>query len=334
MPELVPSLLGRYPAAERALLPPAPLGGAGGLSGSRLWRYPASNGDRLIRAWPEPVGVARVARIHAWLRRLADLAIVPQPIATRAGETFVLLGGLCWEITPWLQGDPATSEPVATDRVRVVFETLAEVHVRLAAGDARRGPSPGLRSRRDEVAALRDSGFDRIERALARSADDPLAASASAWLVSARRAASGVLATASPLVDRVFSLQPCLRDARPAHFLFDRGRLIGLVDFGAMDVESVAADLARLAGEWFGPDEFASRAEGLEAYRRVRPMETPEAEAARAFEALADLLIGERWVRWRFLEGRRFDDERAYAEGIERGLARVMRLEEGLRPEP
>ena len=54
-------------------------------------------------------------------------------------------------------------------------------------------------------------------------------------------------------------LQPALRDARPEHFLFEDDRLSGLVDFGAMGVESVAADLARLIGEWFDGDPDARR---------------------------------------------------------------------------
>ena len=48
-------------------------------------------------------------------------------------------------------------------------------------------------------------------------------------------------------------MQPCLRDARPEHFLFVENVLTGLIDFGAMDFETVAGDLARLLGEWL-PD--------------------------------------------------------------------------------
>ena len=54
-------------------------------------------------------------------------------------------------------------------------------------------------------------------------------------------------------------LQPCLRDARPEHFLFDGDQLSGLVDFGAMAVDSVVGDLARLIGEWLDDDRPAYR---------------------------------------------------------------------------
>jgi hypothetical protein len=47
---------------------------------------------------------------------------------------------------------------------------------------------------------------------------------------------------------------------------------------------------------------------------------------ATAFEAAADVLIGERWVRWRYRERRRFDDPSAFVAGLNRGLGRLKGL--------
>jgi Ser/Thr protein kinase RdoA (MazF antagonist) len=121
------------------------------------------------------------------------------------------------------------------------------------------------------------------------------------------------------------SLQPCLRDARPEHFLFEGDRLSGLVDFGAMGVDCVAGDLARLMTEWLDGDSEA-RAEALNAYERVHTLETAEAGLIEAFEKSSALLIGEHWIRWHYLEDRRFDDPRAVPQGIARGLERLERL--------
>jgi Ser/Thr protein kinase RdoA (MazF antagonist) len=101
----------------------------------------------------------------------------------------------------------------------------------------------------------------------------------------------------------------------------------GLIDYGAMDVESVAADLARLNGAWLPlPDGRALREEGMNSYASVARLDPNHIPIARAFEAAADVLIGERWVRWRFREGRVFDDPKADADGIARGFDRVRRL--------
>jgi homoserine kinase type II len=64
-----------------------------------------------------------------------------------------------------------------------------------------------------------------------------------------------------------FALQPCARDLRAEHVLFEGGRVTGVIDFGAAAVDSPAVDLARLLLDW--GDQFFGAA--LPAYRRVRP---------------------------------------------------------------
>ena len=80
-------------------------------------------------------------------------------------------------------------------------------------------------------------------------------------------------------------VQPCLRDARPEHFLFEGNRLSGLIDFGAMGFETVAADLARLLGEWLA-DYEPLRTEALAAYEQVRPLDPAEKALIAPFEAV------------------------------------------------
>jgi homoserine kinase type II len=123
---------------------------------------------------------------------------------------------------------------------------------------------------------------------------------------------------------RTVPLQPCLRDARPDHFLFVGDQVSGLVDFGAMDVDCLAGDLARLIGDWLDGSP-AARAEALTAYEAVRPLATVESALVAVFEAAADLLIGANWIRWHYVEDRRFDDPRTVSQGIARGLERLER---------
>ena len=84
---------------------------------------------------------------------------------------------------------------------------------------------------------------------------------------------------------------PVLRDARPDHFLFTEGRVTGLVDFGAMGIDPVSADLARLLGEWIGRDE-ALCAAALGAYAEVRPIAPIEHDLIAPFERSSALLAG------------------------------------------
>ena len=145
------------------------------------------------------------------------------------------------------------------------------------------------------------------------------------WLGLARAVAPQLLDPLREAAGRVVPLQPCLRDARPEHFLFEGDRVSGLVDFGAMGVDCVAGDLARLMGEWLAGDPSA-RSVALAAYERIRPLDAAESSLIVAFTSSSSLLIGEHWIRWHYIEGRRFDDPLAVEQGIARGLALIELL--------
>lgn len=317
-------ILARYPAAVRPAGEPESLGGAGGLSGARLWRFRSATGPMVLRLWP-PHGPGRphLEQVHRWLHRAGDLGFIPVPIADRSGQTLQELAGEFWELVPWMPGSPETSRPPATARVRSAFTAMAAFHQRLAEG-RRSGTSPGLEHRATELDRLIRGGFDAIERAI-RPPGTSLAVEATRWLDLARPMAPRLLKPLREAAGRVVPLQPCLRDARPDHFLFEGDRVTGLVDFGAMGIDCVAGDLVRLIGEWLDGDP-AARAEALDAYERIRPLDPDEASLIDAFAGSSALLIGEHWIRWHFVEGRHFDDPSAVTTGIARSLEHLRRL--------
>ena len=98
-----------------------------------------------------------------------------------------------------------------------------------------------------------------------------------------------------------------------------------------MGIESVAADLARLVGEWLGGAN-SLRTCAISTYEKVRPLNASELALAAAFETAADLLIGGHWLRWHFLEHRRFEGPGAFAQGLARGLRRMTRRAECTKP--
>lgn len=326
----VVEVLTRYSRRWRPLDGPELLGNAGGLSGARLWRFRSEQGPLVLRAWP-PHGPDRghLEQVHRWLAQAGDLGFLPVPIADLAGATLQDHQGQLWELSPWMPGAAEMARPPAIGRVRSAFAALGALHQRLAAGQ-REGVSPGLAHRLAEVAGLARGGLDELERAIGRAPglpSDPARMSALRWLTLARAVAPRLVEPLREAASRVVPLQPCLRDARPEHFLFEGDRVTGLVDFGAMGVDCVAGDLARLAGEWLDPEGDSSlRAEALAAYERVRPLGAGEASLIDAFTASNALLIGERWVRWEFVEGRQFDDPKAVSDGLARGLAALERL--------
>lgn len=248
---------------------------------------------------------------------------MPVPLADRQGRTVIEAAGRHWELAPWLPGSAERSRPPAPARVAAALAGLAQLHG-VFEDEFGCGTSPGMAARRDEVEGLLRGGFDRLEAIIRGAEDDPAAPAALRWIARARGLAPGLRDELRREAAGVTRLQPCLRDARPEHFLFEGERLTGLVDYGAMGVECVAADLARLLLDWLDNPRDWERA--LAAYRAVRPIGPDEAGLIGAFARSAAVLGGGRWVRWHFAEGRRFERPGAAMEGIARGLERMERL--------
>jgi homoserine kinase type II len=316
------AVLSKYPALARPTAEPSPLGNAGGFSGASLWKFASGLGTLALKAWPvDGPDRAGVSTIHEWLGPASDLGFIPVPIATLDGSTTVEAGGRVWELGPWMPGQADLGRPPAPVRVRAMFTGLAAFHARLASERAE-GPSPGLAARLAELERLLMGEFDALGRAVSGDPGDPRSAIVRVWIDRARTLAPRLLGPLRGASSRVVPLQPCLRDARPDHFLFEGDRLTGLVDFGAMGRDTVAGDLARLMAEALGPDR-PSRTLALASYEAIRPLEGAELALIDHFERANALLGTGRWARWHFLDRRTFDDPEAILRGLRRGLERL-----------
>lgn len=323
MPDVLTSLLTLYPAGAQPQTPPSSLGNAGGTSGARLWTFESALGPLVARAWPiDGRTTSALMQIHDWLARLADLDFVPVPIAARDGRSLLEIHGQCWEIAPWRPGTADSSRPPSCTRLRSAFAGLAAVHQRLAFRTVT-APSPGLIARLDESKRLLTSELNRMAALVHQAGDDPLRASALRWITLARAGLPGVVAQLLRASRTPVPLQPVLRDARAEHFLFGGDLLTGLVDFGAMGIDSPAADLARLLAEWVGPHR-APRAEALDAYAAIRHLDPVEDALIDVFAESSAWLGPARWVRWHFADSRHFDDPGAARIGLERSLNRLV----------
>ncbi|MDR3632405.1 MAG: phosphotransferase [Isosphaeraceae bacterium] len=316
------SVLARYPAIARPCAEPESLENAGGLSGAQLWRFPSGRGMLVARAWP-PEGPPRRAleMIHQWIGRAGRVGFLSLPLASLDGRTIHEEAGRLWEVSPWLSGAPPALGPAERTQVRAAFAGLGAVHQALRV-EGVHGTSPGLRDRLLELEWWLSAGFTALEAALGPSEQDAAAALARQWLADARRAAPTWHGLLRDAAGATVWCQPCLRDVRPEHFLFNGERLTGLVDFGAMGVECVSGDLARLLSEWLGTDR-SLRAEGLAAYAAIRSLDETETVLIDAFERSAALLGAGRWASWHFLERRPFRDPDAVRLGLRKGVDRL-----------
>ena len=237
-------------------------GNAGGLSGAQFWRLVAPRGALGLRCWPtEHPSPERLDSSTAVLRHAAVAASTFCQCRLRrvAGQRSSSTPAISGNWRPGCRGGRLRPSP-SVEKLRAAMTALAKFHVAVA--DFPRPPTARLRSA--QVAGDRCSRLTRLHELHARrhrelSARDRrqiLARPRAARPPIRRRAARAPSRTRSPNSNRSpnipFPLQPCLRDIWHDHVLFTGDKVTGLVDFGAIDIDTPATDIARLLGS-LGP---------------------------------------------------------------------------------
>ena len=300
------------------------LGSAGGFSGARFWRIVTPAGRFCLRRWPAGhPSPERLRFIHAALLRAqaAGLDFVPAPLSTDQGHTFVRRDGALWELTAWLPGEADYVQRPGGARLAAAMKALARFHLAVAdaAGADRVGPSRGIAERLERLRWFRGEAAARIRRELDRTAagsvlGETLREHGPTIVERFVSRADEIERELVDMVELIFPQQPSIRDVWHAHVLYTGDRVTGLVDYGAMRIESVAGDVARLLGSM--TTESNNWTIGMDAYESVRPLSHIEHSATGVFDRSGKAMAGMNWLTWLLLEGRTFEDERAVAKRI------------------
>jgi Ser/Thr protein kinase RdoA (MazF antagonist) len=321
-----------------------PLGSSGGMSGAQFWRITAACGNLrpdwpdapdvahtrllLLRRWPiEHPTPDRLRFIHEVLAHAArrGITIVPVPFTTRDGQSFVDHAGFLWELAPWMPGTADFARAPSVAKLSAAMKALAHFHIatqdfptpavqRLSHEP---GTSPAVIDRLARLHELARGGQQQLARAISDEVWPVFAPLARQFLAALPIALPRAIDLLEPLATETFSLQPCMRDIWHDHVLFSGDQVSGIVDFGAMDFDTPACDVARLLGSLVGHDA-AQRQIGLEAYDSVRKLANTELRAVAAFDTIIVLLAGCNWIRWIYVEGRQFENASQILERFQR----------------
>jgi Ser/Thr protein kinase RdoA (MazF antagonist) len=313
-------VLRHYPLSVAGV---AALGNRGGFSGARLW----SAGGFGLRAWP-PHGPSaqRLAWIHALMARArhAGLAYVPAVLRTLDGQSSVEHAGRLWEMATWLPGRADFRERPTALRLQAACQAVARLHQAWAGDGAPAAPCPAIAQRLGcarEWLALVEAGW-RPE--LAGADDDPIIPWAKrAWMVLPAHVCR-IPDSLTPWAERLVRLQPCLCDVWHAHVLFEGDVVSGLVDYGSVKPNHVAADLARLLGSLVA-DDWEMWQLGLSAYHELRPLSAEEEDLATLLDRTGTVLGAVNWLRWLYEERRSFEDRQAIAGRLAAIVTRMER---------
>lgn len=327
-------LLGHYPPDCRATRCEA-LGDAGGFSGASIARLTTPRGPLCLKALPVDYPRERLEFVQAvlWVAEREGFDLAPIPIATTEDAGYIEYRERLWELTPWMPGEADFHASPSTDKLVAALTALAWFH-RATADFPIPEPSftasPGIAGRLSRLAHWKSSGIRDIVDRVSRIGDHAFGGRGAEIRSLSSRLLRGFDQTA-PRVERELRqvamtsvrLQPCIRDIWHDHLLFVGQRVSGIVDFDAMQVDSVAVDLARLIGSLVGDDVDARRV-AVAAYRQVRSLNDDEIALIDAFDHANALMSGLQWLEWLVVEHRVFPD---FAKVVARMQDIVNRLE-------
>jgi Ser/Thr protein kinase RdoA (MazF antagonist) len=236
---------------------------SGGFSGASVWRGDDAQGNPrfALKQWPAETAIARLAQIHGWMSDAAHLTFVPKLSSTTEGSAIAQHDERIWDATLWLTGDSRI--PACKTEVESACAAVAEIHLAWSryAGQSK---SAGIQRRIDVLSqwlakpSTRLSAFQASLDHLVQRAVNELG-----------RIAPIALEALLPWENVPQIIQPCIRDLRAEHVLFVDERVSGIIDYGAMAVDTPVFDLARLLGDLVDDNEELF-AQGLNAYRECR----------------------------------------------------------------
>ena len=256
------------------------------------------------------------------LAERARLEFVPVIFRNTAGQTWTEHAGRLWELTTWMPGTANFHDRPTPQRLEASCTALARLHLVWARTNAATGPCPAVQRRLDsarEWASLVNSGW---QPGFPEDGDPVHPWARRAWQV-LHYHFPRLCDSLAPWADVRLPLHPCLCDVWHAHILFEGDRVTGLIDYGSVKVDHVAADLARLLGSLVPDDERMTA--GLSAYARLRPLSPQEVMLAHVLDRTGTLLGVTHWLRWLYHEGRRFEDRTAVARRLAELVTRIER---------
>ena len=299
------------------------LGVTGGFSGAVIWKVSAAGNDLCLRRWPQiHPSLTGLMAIHGLLEHTAAAGcdIVPVPLQTRYGETPFVHEGHLWELTPWMPGEASLASQPTTEKLASAMTALARFHqaaesYRFEAKVPHEAPSPGLQERLAMIHHLQQGELEHLWRETRAAQASDLRELAFEMLEGIGHTLDFVAKHLEKIAPTPLPLQWCLRDVRHDHLLFTGKQVSGLLDFGAVAVDSVSGDVARLLGSIVN-DHPARWQSGIESYALQRSLSSVERQAIAGFDQGSLICSGANWVRWLFVEGRAFPQIHALHEQL------------------
>lgn len=319
-----------------------------GEQGYCLKQWPTTNGntEQLSRQQNQLLLVYKLLKSAA--ESPLQLCELPTPWVSKHGVPWTITDGQVTELQPWLRGRPTFWESPTDDKLIDACRTLAEFHKATESFDIgevseanrektfnssrlpptclpsksfpQTGAPPGIDRRIQFIDELNSGLRNRIGQLAARQ--NPLGQLATNLLQNFDRLHANLRFELSTVKERSFQLQYCIRDIWHDHLFFVGDKVSGIVDFGAVAKDNIAADLSRMLGSLIG-NETSKWEIGLQEYSSIRELSEAEMQLISAYDRSTTMLAGMNWLKWILLEKRTFESLEPIEKRIQRLLNRL-----------
>jgi thiamine kinase-like enzyme len=213
-----------------------------GFSGATVWKGSLDRVSQFaLKCWPTSVSTERIPFIHRAQSDVSSLSFVPKLIRTRRGNTFCDVDRRLWDVSTWMPGDAESGNDFIVPRRRAAVNALVSIHRIWASTFQAEEICPAVQRRLSLIDDYRQWSHSR-----ATGTNDSQLVTLMARLPVHLNKAELVL---RPWTRQRVPVHLCFTDVHREHVLFTDDEVTGLIDFGAVKLDSPAADLARLFGE-------------------------------------------------------------------------------------
>ncbi len=267
-----------------------------GFSGSRIWRVEHGSLCYCLKRWPAGKPSRETQDLIARVVPEIDRQGLPvaTPLNTRRGERFCSFEGRTWELSYWLTGAPVGRNPVSDAQLQNAIQWLARYHQIACEIESRQGRSQALTYRYQLAQQLAERTLRELRDYTYPMLDSGLA---SLFVTQAEKMLPPLIGALQKFESRSWSLLPAISDLWSDHMFFEGDKVSGVIDFGAMKLDSPCLDIARLLGSFQGFCDTAMT-RGLEMYQAARRLEPAEIELIELFDRVYVVLAGVQWLIW------------------------------------
>lgn len=259
-----------------------------------------------LKAWPaDKVAEDRLGYVHTLQRRAAKrLPFIPDVHDTCVHVTSHLAHGFRWELSDWMPGEADFHAHPTMGRLRAAMTALGRLHEAWSQEPGTPQSCPALQRCSEKIQLWRLETQRLIEQAL-HACHHPLATQLHPLPPLINRLLPRVEGRLVSYLACAVPVFPVLRDVWHDHVLYVGHEVTGLIDFGAVNEDSPAADLARLLGSLVGRDvdQFGF---ALDVYRQLRPLSRLEEMLVWLLDLLGVIVAAINWLCWLLLEKREY----------------------------